>query len=318
MDKEKINTIKLGALVSIGLIILILSVYFVGAKKNMFTSTFKIIAIFRDINGLQKGNIVRFRGYDIGTIKNMNVMNDSSVKVILDIDEKIRPNIKKNAMASIATDGLMGNKILIIHNGKEKSTIIGDNDTLQTIQPVDMDQMIQTLKSSNENVAEITGDLKKTVKKLNASNSLWELLSDTVLADNLREAIVKIKITGNNTAQVSGDLSKIILNVKQGKGTMGALLMDNTIGDDLKQAIVNIKLTSSRTATITGDLSKITERINKGQGAVGTLLMDTTFVNNLNQSMKNIKDGSANFNQDMEALKHNFLLRRYFKKQEKK
>jgi len=318
MEKEKINTIKLGALVSVGLILLIMTVYFVGAKKNMFTPTFQIVSVFSDINGLQEGNIVRFRGYDIGTIKKLQVINDSAVNVTLDIDEKLSSYIKKNAIASIATDGLMGNKILIIHNGKTKSTIIEANDTLQTVQPVDMDQMIQTLKSSNENVEEITSDLKQTVKKLNTSNSLWELLSDTVLATNLREAIVKVKVISNNTAQVSGDLSKIVRNIKEGKGSIGSLLMDTTIGNELKQSIVNIKLTSSRTATITGDLSKITDKINKGEGAIGTLIMDTTFVNNLNQSMRNIKEGSNNFNQNMEALKHNFLLRRYFKKSEKK
>ncbi len=318
MDKEKKDTIKLGALVSLGLILLITAVYFVGAKKNMFTSTFQVIAVFGDINGLQAGNIVRFRGYDVGTIKNMEVINDSAVRVIIDIDEKLKPNIKKNASARIATDGLMGNKILILNNGKAKSGIIENNDTIGTTQLVDMDQILKTLNSSNENVAEITGDLKKTVKKLNASNSLWDLLSDSILADNLRQAVVKVKITSSNTAQVSGDLSKIVLNIKEGKGTIGSLLMDTIIGQDIKQSVVNIKLTSSKTAAITGDLSKIIERVNKGEGAVGTLIMDTTFVNNLNQSMRNIKDGTSNFNQDMEALKHNFLLRRYFKKQKKK
>lgn len=318
MDKEKIDTIKLGAFVSLGVILLIMAVYFVGAKKNLFTSTFAVIAIFSDINGLQEGNIVRFRGYDVGTIKNLKVINDSTVKVILDIDEKLKPNIKKNAFASIATDGLMGNKILILHNGKAKSKIIENGDTLQTVQPVDTDQMIQTLKASNENVEEITGGLKQTVKKLNSSNSLWALLSDTVLANNLKQAIVKVKVTSNNTAQVTGDLSKIVLNIKEGKGTMGSLLMDSTMGKELKQSIVNIKLTSARSAVITGDLSKITERINNGGGAIGTLIMDTTFVHNLNQSMKNIKEGSDNFNQNMQALKHNFLLRKYFKNLEKK
>ncbi len=318
MEKEKKESIKLGAVVSTGLILLITAIFFVGAKKYMFTPTFKIVAIFSDINGLQIGNIVRFRGYDVGTIKKMNVINDSAVKVLLDIEEIIRPNIKKNAFASIATDGLMGNKILIIHNRKAASPIVMENDTIETRPPLDTDEMIQTLKSSNKNVEEITGELKKTVKRLNNCNSLWELLSDSVLTNNLRQAVVNVKRTSNNTAQVSGDLSKILLNIKEGKGTVGSLLMDNTMGQELKQAIVNIKLTSSRTASITGDLSKITESINKGKGAIGTLIMDTIFVNNLNQSMKNIKDGSGNFNQNMEALKHNFLLRGYFKKLEKK
>jgi phospholipid/cholesterol/gamma-HCH transport system substrate-binding protein len=141
---------------------------------------------------------------------------------------------------------------------------------------------------------------------------------DTSLADNVKQAIVSIKVTSDKTAMVTGDLSRIVAHVKAGKGTVGALLMDSVMSDNLKQSIVTIKLISDSLAGITGDFSHITNHIKNGKGAIGTILMDTTFVGNLNKSMENVKSGTQGFDENMEALKHNILLRGYFKKQEKK
>lgn len=232
MEKEKKNSIVLGIWVLAAAILLIITVYLVGSRKNMFASTFTISALFSDIEGLQEGNNVRFRGTDVGTIKNTQVINDSSVKVTMVLKENVKTFIKKNAIAHIATDGLMGNKILLIRNQESPSSTITENDFLKTLPPIDMDRVFRKLNSTNENIADITGELKKTTKMINNNNSLLSVLSDTILGKEVRK-------------------------------------------------------------------------------------IDTTFVNNLSKTMKNIKSGSYKFNEDMEALKHNFLFRRYFKKKEK-
>src|ERR1700741_1824057 len=90
MNKERRNNIIEGAFVSIGMILFIVAVYFVGSKKNLFSSTFTIVAEFNDVNGLQDGDNIRFRGLDVGTIKNIVVSDDSSVIVTLMIEEKMR------------------------------------------------------------------------------------------------------------------------------------------------------------------------------------------------------------------------------------
>jgi phospholipid/cholesterol/gamma-HCH transport system substrate-binding protein len=140
---------------------------------------------------------------------------------------------------------------------------------------------------------------------------------DTIVADNVKQAIVNIKVTGERTAIITGDLSRIVKHIKDGKGTIGALIADTSFAVKLNQSIVNIKLITDSLALVTGDMHYITSKVKKGEGGIGTVLMDTTFVNNLNESMKNIKSGTKNFDEDMEALKHNILLRNYFKKKEK-
>ncbi|MCX6295550.1 MAG: hypothetical protein NTX97_05710, partial [Bacteroidetes bacterium] len=173
------------------------------------------------------------------------------------------------------------------------------------------------LNATNDNLKYITTDLKNITKKINSPNTLWSILMDTVVAENVKQAIVNIKITGNRTAIITGDLSNIIKEVKSGRGTVGALLTDTLFSNKFNQTIVDIKLITDSMALISGDLRNVTQRIKKGEGAIGTILMDTTFVNNLNKSMENIKSGTAGFDDNMEALKHNILLRKYFKKKEK-
>lgn len=316
MANKTVRNISLGLFILIGTIFLIVSMYLVGSKQNLFGSNFKISARFYDVNGLMKGNNVRFAGIDIGTVESVTIMNDSMVNVVMVIQKNIQPYIKKNSIASIGTDGLMGNKLVNIVGGKSSSERVKDGDLIMSRQPLETDEMVRTLKTTNDNVKVITDDLKKITQKINSSNSLWSLLQDAEVTEGIKNAVVNIKMASNRSAILTGDLSSIVKDIKDGKGSVGALLMDTSFSHKVDQTIVTVNVVSDKLAVITGDLQTVSEKIKRGDGAVGTLLMDTTFVNDLNLSLKNVKEGAKGFNDNMEALKHSFLLRRYFKKQE--
>jgi phospholipid/cholesterol/gamma-HCH transport system substrate-binding protein len=318
MGQETSKNIRVGAFVLVGTVLLIFSLYLIGAKQNLFGSTFELKSQFKNVNGLMPGNNVRFTGIDVGTVKSVEIINDSTVDVTMVIENKVQAFIKKNATAMVGTDGLMGNKLININSSNESAPSVEDGDFLVSKSPLGTDDMMRTLNITNENVKDITIDLKNIVHRLNSPNTLWSILMDTIVAENVKEAIVNIKVTGERTAIITGDLSRIVRHVKEGKGTIGALIADTTFAVKLNQSIINIKLITDSLALVTGDLHYITNKVKKGEGAIGTVLMDTTFVNNLNESMKNVRSGTKNFDEDMEALKHNILLRNYFKKKEKK
>ncbi len=317
MGQETSKNIRVGAFVLAGTVLLIFSLYLIGAKQNLFGSTFELKSQFKNVNGLMPGNNVRFTGIDVGTVKSVEIINDSTVDVTMVIENKVQAFIKKNATAMVGTDGLMGNKLININSSNESAPSVEDGDFLVSKNPLGTDDMMRTLNITNENAKDITIDLKNIVRRLNSPNTLWSILMDTIVAENVKEAIVNIKVTGERTAIITGDLSRIVKHVKEGKGTIGALIADTTFAVKLNQSIVNIKLITDSLALVTGDLHYITSKVKKGEGAIGTVLMDTTFVNNLNESMKNVRSGTKNFDEDMEALKHNILLRNYFKKKEK-
>jgi phospholipid/cholesterol/gamma-HCH transport system substrate-binding protein len=317
MAQETSKNIRLGAFVLLGTVLLIFSLYFIGTKQNLFGSTFELRSQFKNVNGLMPGNNVRFTGIDVGTVKSIKIINDSTVDVTMIIEDKVQAFIKKNSIAMVGTDGLMGNKLININSSNESSPSVEDGDVIVSKSPLGTDDMMRTLNITNENVKEITIDLKNIVHRLNSPNTLWSILMDSVVADNLKQAIVNIKVTGENTAIITGDLNRIVKHIKEGKGTLGALIADTTMAVKLNQSIVNIKLITDSIALVTGDMRYITTKVKKGEGGIGTVLMDTTFVNNLNATMKNVRSGTKNFDEDMEALKHNILLRNYFKKKNK-
>ncbi len=317
MAKETSKNIRVGLFVLIGTGLLIFSLYLIGQKQNLFGSTFELKAQFHNVNGLMRGNNVRFTGIDVGTVKSIEIIDDSTVSVSMIIETKVREFIKKNATVVIGTDGLMGNKLISINSNEGNSLPVEDGDMLQVKVVKGTDEMMRTLSVTNENVNDISVQLKQIVSKFNSPNTLWSVLMDTTVADNVKQAIVNIKLTGERTAIITGDLTRIIKYVKDGKGTIGALLTDTSFSTQLHQSIVNIKLISDSLAYVTGDLHYITNNVKNGKGAVGTLLMDTTFVSNLNKTMVNAKNGTKAFDEDMQALKHNILLRKYFKKKAK-
>lgn len=317
MAREAGRNTRLGLFVLIGTTILIFALYLIGSKRNLFGSTIRINAQFYNVNGLMAGNAVRFAGINVGTVEKVSIINDSTVHVEMIIQEKVQQFIKKNSVATVGTDGLMGDKLINISTVNDNSPVIEEGDLLRTLKPIETDDMIRTLNETNENIRMITEDLKNITGRFTSSNNIWRLLMDSAVAENLKQAIVNIKVTSTRTAVLTGDLSSIISNVKDGKGTLGALITDTTMSGNLRQTIVGIDVISDKLAIVSGDLEFLTKRIKQGEGTVGTLLMDTTFVHNLNKTMENVKSGSENLNENLEGLKQSILLRKYFQRKEK-
>ena len=317
MGKETTKNIRVGLLVLTGTAFLIVALYLIGNKKNLFGSTFHIYANFHDVNGLMPGNNVRLAGIDVGTVESVTIINDSTLNVGMVIEDKVQAFIKKSARASVGTDGLIGNKLVNINSVLDESPAVEDGDVLVALKPLGTDEMMRTLNITNNNVKDITEDLKNIAQKFNSPNSVWSILMDTVVAENVKEAIVSIKITGERTAMITGDLSKIMRDIKEGKGSFGALLTDTVFSSKLHQSVVSIKMITDSLALVSGDLHSISSQVKNGKGTIGALIMDTTLVTNLNKSMENAKNGTKGFDDNMEALKHNILLRKYFKKKEK-
>jgi phospholipid/cholesterol/gamma-HCH transport system substrate-binding protein len=315
MAKEASKNIRLGVFVLMGTIFLIAALYMVGNNNNLFGNTFRVSAEFYDVNGLMPGNNVRFSGINVGTVESVEIVSDSTVKVTMVIEQDVRQYIRKNAIASIGTDGLMGNKIVNINAGGVNAEMLEEGDVLQTTRPIDQDEMIRTLSATNNNMQIITSNLRTITDRINSKNSLWSLLMDTVVAENVKASIVNIRVASNQSAILTGDLAAITAGVRNGKGTIGALITDTSIASGLKQAIVKFENINDSVAIVTGDISAIIKGIRNGEGTIGVLLNDTSFVHNLNAGMENVKDGSVLLNEDLEALRHSWPFRKYFRKQ---
>lgn len=317
MSNKKMDNVKLGIFVLAGALFLIFSLYMIGKNRNLFGSTFTISARFENVNGLMPGNNVRFSGIDVGTVKSISFENDTSVRVTMIIDKELKKFIKKNSIAAVGTDGLMGNKLINISGQSGASPAVEEGDIILSLIPVETDEMLRTLNTTNDNIAGITADLKKITQKINNSTSLWKLLSDTLIARDIKQAAGNIKLASKNAALAGNEFVDMARRAKSGDGILGTIITDTTLTHNLRQSLADINKASTEAAKLASELKEISEKINKGDGTMSSLVNDTLMVEKLNKTLTNVEQGTARFNENMLAMRENVLFSGYFKKQEK-
>jgi phospholipid/cholesterol/gamma-HCH transport system substrate-binding protein len=320
MADQKVNNVKLGIFVIAGLAVLIVSFFIIGKNSNIFGADFKLKVRLNNLNGLTEGNNVLFSGIQAGTVKSIDLINDTTIEVTMQINSKVKEHIHKNALAAVGTEGLMGNKIVNILPVKGASPQVTDGDVLGAQKVIGMDEIIATLSKTNNNVASISEVLKGTVQRIDSSDVL-KLLNDKEIGISLKSSLKNIYQATANANKMTIGLNALITGIKNGKGTAGLLLTDTAMAANLKAATVKIRSASNNANQMTVQLNNMVKGINdqlaQGKGPVNTLLKDSVMANNLRKTMENLKNGTDGFNQNMEALKHNFFFKGYFKTLEK-
>jgi len=226
---------RLGAFILIALVMFGVMVFLIGDKQLLFSRTYKINAPFENVAGLDEGAPVRAGGVRIGTVKRILLPHqpEDKITVELELDNSTRDVIKKDSIASIETEGLLGAKYLAVSFGSLDAEHIVDGDTIGSRPPLDY------------------GDVARRASEM---------------LETARDAI-----------------------------------------DSSKVAIGNVNEASA-------DLKSITGKIDSGQGTMGALVNDRTMYRNLNATVQEAQAGATSFQENMEALKHNFFLRGFFKK----
>ncbi|HLO38672.1 MAG TPA: MlaD family protein, partial [Lacibacter sp.] len=193
MAKQTINNIKLGIFIIAGLFLLILGLYMIGRDSNLFSRNYILKARFEHVQGLTPGNNIRYAGIQVGTVKKVAIINDTSIEVTMLIEEDMKQFIRVNDVVSISTDGLMGNKLMQITPSKDGSAFAVDGDVLRTKKIISTDEMLELLNRTNQNVAVISEDLKNTVQRINNSSALWEVLDNKALPKNIFASVNNIR-----------------------------------------------------------------------------------------------------------------------------
>lgn len=321
MQTRTLNNVKLGLFVLAGLLFLVVLLYLVGKNQNLFGDTYELKARFENVQGLVPGNNVRYAGIEAGTVKSIRILNDTLLEVTMVIEKSMNTIIRKNAILSIGTEGIVGNKVINIVPSHEFSGLAAEGDVLLSRRSVDTDEMLQTLSQTNRDVAVIAAGLKTTVERINSSKALWSLLDDRSLPGNLKKSMVNIREATAKAAAVADQLNIVITDLKEGKGSAGMLLRDSSFATQLTEAANKINKAGDEVNAVIGEINTtvalLKNDVQEGKGVVHAFFRDTALVNKIQASLDNIEKGTDGFNQNMEALKHNFFFRGYFKKLEK-
>ena len=212
MKTTSSQKIKIGAFTVVGLLVLFLAVFYIGNQKSLFSSTFKVYGTFKNVSGLTVGNNVRFAGINVGVVEAINIVTDSSVRVDLTLNNSVRKFIKTDSKMSIGSDGLMGDKLVVIAPGGITSqTEISEGKELGSVNPVDVDKIITKLIKVADNAESLTSDLSQIVAKVNSGKgSIGRLLNNDKIARDLegtvKQAQSTMKGVHSTTATLNEDL----------------------------------------------------------------------------------------------------------------
>ena len=221
---------KIGIFTLAGVAILVAGIFIIGNKKNMFGDTFSIYGKYKNVGGLQIGNNIRFAGINVGTVEDITIENDTTVRVDMRLQSKVRPFLKKDALASIGSDGLMGDKLITIAPGINGAELLGRGGQIMTVDPAGFDQIVS-----------------------------------------------KFSHVADNAEVITNSLASIATEISEGKGSLGKLIYT----DSLERGLVST-------------------------------------INSAHETMQSAKKGVEGFSDNMTALKHNFLVKGYYKHKAKK
>ncbi|MET3977928.1 phospholipid/cholesterol/gamma-HCH transport system substrate-binding protein [Mucilaginibacter sp. UYP25] len=197
MKTTSSQKVRIGAFTIVGLAVLFLAVFYIGNQKSLFSSTFKVYGTFKNVSGLTVGNNVRFAGINVGVVEAINIVTDSSVRVDLTLNNSVRKFIKTDSKMSIGSDGLMGDKLVVIAPGGITSqTEISEGKELNSVNPVDVDKIINKLTKVADNAESLTSDLSQIVAKVNSGKgSIGRLLNNDKIARDLEGTVNQAKTT---------------------------------------------------------------------------------------------------------------------------
>ncbi|HEX8677936.1 MAG TPA: MlaD family protein [Segetibacter sp.] len=317
------RAVIVGIFTLIGIAILVIFILTLGGQRKTFQKSIVVRAVFDDINGLQKGNNIWFSGVKIGTVKKISFYGNSQVEVDMNIEENSKEYIRKNAKARISSEGLIGNRIIAIESGAAKSPPVENGDMIGVEKAFNPDEMMNTLQSNNKNLLEITNDFKMVSRGIAQGNgTAGRLLTDNRLIDDLQATLLLLKKTASNAQRITSSVADYASQLHR-KGTLAnELVTDTIVFSRLKATATQMQQVSATANSVVTNLSNTTKDLNTSLNnrntPVGMLLHDEDAAADIRVTLRNMQTASIKLNEDLEAVQHNFLLKRFFKKKAKK
>jgi len=203
--------IRLGAFIVGGLILFVFTIFIIGRQKNLFNPVFTLTTNFYNVSGLQVGNNIRFSGINVGTVDNITIINDSTVRVDMLIRKEIRQFIKSDCQVAIGSEGLIGDRLLVISQGSAGAPLVKNRQHLLSTEPVETDAIMASLQVTAGNAEIISKELADIMMKVNSGKGIfWRLVEDSTMAENIDRTLINLEKSSENLNQ---DLKAVQSNI---------------------------------------------------------------------------------------------------------
>lgn len=307
-EKSSKRAVWVGGFIIVGLLFLVGGVLAVGNLRSTFTRKMSIYTVFDDVNGLQEGNNIWFSGVKIGTVKEIAFTGKSQVRVTLDIKIESQQYIRKDAKVKLSTDGLIGNKILVIYGGSPDAPQVEEGDFLGNEKMLMTEDIMETFQKTNENVLALTQGLR------DGQGTLGQLLQNDNVYRQIEATTLSLQDASANARAFMAQLNAYSAKLDD-KGTLAHELVSDTMVFRSMAASIRELERIADTAGVA--VNRLKTAATNRETPLGVILYDEKSGDHVKATIDNLETSSKLLNEDLEALKHSIFLRRYFKKQEK-
>ena len=290
---------KLGIFIFVGTVLLVLAIFLIGSEDALFSNNIYIRSYFDNVEGLRTGAAVRLNGLNVGSVSDVRLLerNQYRVEVTMRVNRDVKEFIRLDSEASIETEGIIGSKIVIITPGSQENATIEDGGVIMSQAAVNMNQIIAETQDIMVYMKELTKEFSEVLAKVNKGEGTFgKLVNDDQLYLETVEIVQSADTALNTMVDRLDRMSSFIIGV----------------GTNFEEIVANVDSASI-------DLRNLIGSIEKGEGALGALIADEsvydsikTVVNNLTKTTYASKVGAEAFVENMEALKRNWLFKKYF------
>ncbi len=314
MNKDKSSSINVGIFVLASIVALIIFIFMLGGDNKLFTRSYKVQTSFTNVAGLSEGASVRLSGVRIGSVKEIKFPKDTDknfIVVLMHVKEDGVRRIGTDAIATIKTEGLLGDRYIeIIKGSKESPKEIKDIIKINSFNPADITKLLDQSDELIGNIINISESLDEIVKAFGKEENINNI-SDTIASfRNTIEAIekedgilntliygIKNKKAGDKNTLAKLDetialLNELLTEIKTGDGLLTALLFEQDLKIKVDNAISNIEKAAESIGNDSGiandlrdtvaNLRSITGKLDQGEGTIGAMINDPLLYDKLN------------------------------------
>jgi phospholipid/cholesterol/gamma-HCH transport system substrate-binding protein len=333
MAKKNLNTIRLGGFILLAFVLFTYGLYRIGDQQSFLSNHLTLYVDFTDVKGLRPGNNVRYSGITIGSVEEIQILNDTTIRVRLAVEPNAVNYLRKNALAEVGSSGLVGNMLVNIHPGTGRAEPVSAGDVLPATEAVEMNEMVDLLASSNRRIERITEQLLQITQKMNdGQGSLSMMLNDEQMANDLGQSMQQMAATTRSLNSASRDLSELLAETKAGQGNLGYLMRDTSLKLQINKisgridtlvtvrtepVLDSLEMLASSLADASRSIRILVEDLDEGEGVISALLADSTITEDLRATLQNLEQGTDKFDENMKALQYSWPFRKYFRRKER-
>lgn len=241
MQPRESAPVKVGIFVFAGVFLAMAVIFVLGSEKQFFKRQYSLVAYFEDISGLRVGAQVQLAGLGVGMVERIALgqdLEDKKVRVRLSINKEFQDRIRKDSVATITTQGLLGDKFVSVSLGSPEKEILKEGDLLASEERPSIYSIAEKGGAIMDNIGKAAKSVSKVLDEVEGGKGLLHTL---IYETKDRPVGADFAAMAEHLKFASRDLRHILQKVNKGEGTIGAFLTDPSLYYDIRRLFARVE-----------------------------------------------------------------------------